>query len=162
MNPKEFVVLPEATVVFEPSVFGGDGTETRVNLVLKPSPASANAHFDGLRKLEASLNLDPCNSVVRPDVETLKCKIALDQVNAFDTDHQPIKNDQLPELVQWRNATVNARLEIRGTWKTRSGSGLSVVCADLQFRKSTEQGAAISPFRDVMACLSPAASLAAY
>ena len=61
MNPKQYITLPEATVVFEPSVFGGDGSETRVNLVLKPSPASANAHFDELRNLEASLNLDPGN-----------------------------------------------------------------------------------------------------
>ena len=76
MNPKQFITLPEATIVFEPSVFGGDGTETRVNLVLKPSPASATAHFDGLRKLGASLNLDPRNSVVRLDGETIKRNIA--------------------------------------------------------------------------------------
>ena len=163
MNPEQFILLPEATVVFVPSVFGGDGTQTRINLVLKPSPASATAHFDGLRKLEASPNLDPCNSVVRPDGETIKCKIALDQVNMFDKDHQSITVDQMPTLAHWRNAIVNARLEIRGTWRTRSGSGLSLACIDIQFLKGTEQEAAvISPFREVMAYPPPAASLAAY
>ena len=148
MNPKQFITLPEATVVFEPSVFGGDGSETRVNLVLKPSAASANTHFDQLRQLEASLNLDPCNSVVRPDGETLKCKIALDQVNVFNAQHEAIAADDMPPLSRWRNAVVNARLELRGTWKTRNGAGLSVACIDIQFLDGIEQKAAISPFHE--------------
>ena len=145
--------------MFEPSVFGGDGTETRVNLVLQPSVTSANAHFNELRELETSMNIDPCNSVVRPDGETIKCKIALDQVNVFNAEHQPITADQMPALAQWRNATVNVRLEIRGTWKTRNGSGLSVACTDIQFLKGAEQKAIFSPYREFMG---PAAAMAAY
>lgn len=150
INPKQFITLQEATVVFEPSVFGGDGNETRVPLVLKPSlESSPITQFEELRALEVSLNIDPCNSVVRHDKETLKCKIALDQVNIFNADHQPITADQLPALSHWRNSVVNVRLEIRGTWKTRSGSGLSLVCVDIQFLKGTEAKNATSPFQEV-------------
>ena len=137
---KKHIILQNAVVQYEPSVYGGDGSENRVNLVLEACSESA---VQELLDFENSLNLDRCMSAVKPD-GAIRSKLVLDEVRLFDSNHT--RMDKAP--LSWRGAVVNAKLEIRGTWKTRTGSGLSLLCTDVQFMQGVEGSVAISPFLD--------------
>ena len=142
VDPKPHFILQNAKVVFEPSVYGGDGTETRVNLVLRVPSSGAAALREKVRNIEAALGLEPRNSVMSED--TIKAKLPLDQVRVFDQAHEPI---EVPAPARWKGATINARLEIKGSWQSRMGTGLSIVCTDVQFLSdSTEAPPTASPF----------------
>ena len=120
LTPKEHILAHSATVVWEPSVFGGDGTERRLNLVLRV----ADNVCDALRSIEHGAALD-C-SVVKDD--TIKVKIDTQECRVWGADHLP---SSPPE--QWRGTMVHAAIEVRGYWKSRNSTGLSVVCTDIQF-----------------------------
>ena len=95
-----------------------------------------------MRNIEAGLGIDSRNSVAKGD-DAIKCKVALNEVRAFDAEHTAFV---APAPPQWKGALVNARLEVRGAWKSRLGSGLSIVCTDVQFLGGTTEGPAVSPF----------------
>jgi hypothetical protein len=150
LQPKQHIIISNATVLFEPSVYGGNGTETRVNLVLRAqSLASGGAALEAVRSIEASLGLDSRYSVAKGD-DTIKCKLVLDEVRTFDAEHAAFA---VPSPAQWKGALVNARLEVRGSWQSRLGSGLSIVCTDVQFLGGTTAVAppAVSPFLEPQA-----------
>ena len=113
-------------------MYNGNGTETRLNLVLAVEPIVR----DQLAAIEASMHLGPtlC-SVVKP--EPIKMKVATDSGRCFDADHNKIS---VPE--KWANANVEIRFEIRGTWKTANNCGLAVCCADIRFCSDEQE----SPF----------------
>ena len=146
LDPKPHLILPHAKVVYEPSVYGGDGTETRVNLVLRVPSTEADELREKVRTIETALGLEPRNSVIAED--TIKAKLPLDQVRAFDQAHEPI---EVPAPARWKGATINARLEIKGSWQSRMGSGLSIVCTDVQFlTDSAEAPPTASPFLEYL------------
>lgn len=133
LNPKEHLLAPNAIVVWEPSVFGGDGTERRLNLVLRVADNVCNA----LRSIEHGAALD-C-SVVKED--TIRVKIDTQECRVWGADHLP---SNPPE--QWKGAVVHAAIEVRGYWKSRKSTGLSVVCTDIQF-VTDGRAPASSPFQ---------------
>ena len=51
-----------------------------------------------------------------------------DAIRMFDTDHTQINIPQ-----KWVHPSVDARLEIKGIWKTATNCGLSVCCTDIRF-----------------------------
>ena len=121
MNPKEYIFARDATIVWEPSVFGGDGTEKRLNLVLRVAD-----HVRGvLRSIETDAALERLCTVVHDD--TIKVKLDIETVRVWDTTHLPTS---APE--QWKGLVVHAAIEVRGSWSTRTGAGLSAVCTDIQ------------------------------
>ena len=131
--PQQLIVARNARKVYEPSVFGGTGVEVRRNLVL----AVDQTVRDELTALEESLDLGPDrSSVVKP--ETIRVKIDTDTIRVFDAEHQQIN---LP--AKWIHPSVDARLEIKGIWKTASKCGLSVSCTDLRFCTDAQS----SPFK---------------
>ena len=128
------VILTKATSLYHPSVFGGSGAETKLNLVLSVDDQVR----DQILALEKQLDLGPsARSVFKNG--SLKCKIDLDRLNTFDESHQPFK----PTLQQYAGVEIQVRLELRGTWKTASSAGLSIRCTDIRF---CSEGKA-SPFR---------------
>ena len=131
--PQQLIVVRNARIVYEPSVFNGTGTEVRRNLVLAVDQATR----DQLTDIEDQMQLGPTRcSVVKP--ETIRVKVDTDTIRLFDVNHTQIN---IPE--KWVHANVEARLEVRGAWKTATNCGISVCCTDLRFC-SDEQG---SPFR---------------
>ena len=83
---------------------------------------------------------------------TIKCKLILNEVSTFDAEHTGFI---APATAQWKGALVNARLEIRGSWQSRSlGMGLSIVCTDVQFLggggSGSEAPPAVSPFLEAI------------
>ena len=110
------VIVTKATSLYAPSVYNGTGTETKLNLVLSVTDAVR----DEVAAIETQLNLGP-NSCSVLKSGCLKVKIDMERVNVYDEDHQSIK----PQVAQFACAEVEVRLELRGTWKTASSSGLS-------------------------------------
>ena len=109
------VILTKATSLYAPSVYNGTGQETKLNLVLSVNDT-------------AILDLGPTScSVLKSG--SLKVKIDMDRVNIYDEEHQLFK----PQLTQFAGAEIEMRLELRGTRKTASSSGLSVRCTDVRF-----------------------------
>jgi hypothetical protein len=113
-------IIANAAVIYEPSVFNGTGQEIRRNLVLKVNTAVS----DQLLALEQA-NGATC-SVVKPD--TIRVKVGMNAVKVFDADHKGIETPG-----RWIHPNVEVRLEVRGTWKTANGTGISVSCTDIRY-----------------------------
>ena len=116
-TPMQRIIAEDASIVWEPSVFGGNGTENRLNLVLRVSEKV----LETIRVAEQG-----CTSSIISD-DTIKVKVEMDKLNVWGSDNTPA-----PKPTQWRGVDVKAMLEIRGFWKSKSGEGLIVVCTDLQ------------------------------
>lgn len=123
LGAKEYIIARDATIAYEPSVFGGDGSETRVNLVLRVAD-----HVRGvLSSIETNAALDrPLCSVIRDD-GTIRIKLDTEAVRIWGADHLPTS---APD--RWRDRVVHACIEVRGFWTSRTSAGLSAVCTDLQ------------------------------
>ena len=121
--PHHHVIAKNAKIVHEPSVYNGTGTEVRRNLVLAVDQITR----DQLTVIEEHIYLGPtlC-SVIKP--ETIRVKVDTDTIRLFDADHNKIN---APE--KWVHANVEARLEVRGVWKTATNCGISVCSTDLRF-----------------------------
>ena len=113
----QHIIATDASVVWEPSVFGGNGSENRLNLVLRVTE-------DVIKSIRAAEQ--GCSATVISD-ETVKVKVEMDKLNIWGSDNTPA-----PKPTQWRGVEVKAKLEIRGFWKSVSGEGICVVCTDLQ------------------------------
>ena len=107
--------------------------EVRKNLVLAVDQATR----DQLTASETQLQLgDTICSVVKP--ESIRVKIDTDQVCLFDSSHNQINP---PE--KWAHNNVEVCVEVRGSWRTATNTGLSVCCTDIRFAEE----ASTSPFR---------------
>ena len=118
------VIMTKATSLYAPSVYNGTGQETKLNLVLSVTDAVR----DQVAAIETQLNLGPTSCSVLKN-GSLKLKIDMERVSVYDEDHQPIK----PSVALFAGAEVEVRLELRGTWKTATSSGLSIRCTDIRF-----------------------------
>ena len=118
-KPVKFSVR-NARVVYEPSVYGGDGSEQRVNLTLLCDDNTVAK----LRALEGSDDFSLISCIKEAGVRSKLDKATL---RIFDGEG---KATTAPPV--WRGKRVNAVLVGAGTWKTRSGSGICLNCTDLQ------------------------------
>ena len=105
--------LVNARVAFEPSVYGGDGTEMRKSICFTHVQDDAMA---SVKAMEETLEEGPC-SCVKEDL--LKTKVSIDKVRIFDAS----RNRTEPPKT-WRGWEVNALIRIRGKWETRTQHGL--------------------------------------
>ncbi len=119
LKPVQFLVR-DATVVYEPSVFGGDGSETRVNVTLRCDDASVAA----IRVLEGIEDFSLVSAVKQAGV---RAKMDKTSVHVYDA-----TGNATPAPAVWRGAKVNALLVAKGTWKSRSGTGICLECTSLQ------------------------------
>ena len=125
--------LENVRVAFEPSVYGGDGTELRKNICFTQVQDDIMA---AVRGMEESLESPAC-SCVKDDL--LKAKVSLERVKVFDAS----KNRTEPPKI-WRGWEVNAMVRIRGRWETRTQCGLCLELTDIQLLQ--EAGEAACPF----------------
>lgn len=130
--------LEGVRVPFEPSVFGGDGSETRVNICFSDVSDEIKAQLTAMEQ-----SIRATTSCIKEDASAplarLKCKISRDKVRVFDASKTRC---ELPETL--RDWTVNARVHLRGKWATRQGCGLSLEVTDLQLK--CQQTRALCPF----------------
>ncbi len=124
--PPVSLALAGVRVVYEPSVYGGDGTETRKNIVLEVAPET----LETLRGHEASIDASRLCSCIKGD--SLKCKISMDKVCVFGHDKVPVAAP-----VIWRDLRVNAVVLLKGHWVTKTQTGLSLEVVDVQLTPHT-------------------------
>jgi hypothetical protein len=127
-------LLENVRVAFEPSVFGGDGSELRKNICFMGVSGEIKAQ---LADIEKSINAT--TSCIKE--EFLKCKINRDKVRTYDAYKNRI---EIPETM--RGCTVNARVHLRGKWATRQGCGLSIEVTDMQFSDQQARDEPPCPF----------------
>jgi hypothetical protein len=138
LKPKEHILACDAIVAWEPSVFGGDGSETRLNIVLN---AAENVR-GVLRSIEANAAIErPLCSLIHG--ESIKLKIDTTTLRVWDEHHLP---SSAPE--RWKGKRVHAMIEVRGFWHSRTASGISAVCTDIQFLADKEAPPS-SPFTEL-------------
>ena len=119
--------LQDVGIPFEPSVFGGDGTEARKSICF------ANVSTDALQQLTAlEESIGATTSNVKKDM--LRCKVNVDRVRMWDA--FGISTDA-PET--WRAWQVCAQIQVRGKWETHQGSGLSLELTDIMFKQVDTQ-----------------------
>ena len=110
-----------AIVEYEPSVYGGDGTEPRKNIVLAITEEE-QAFFQLLEQVVDSKKLTSCIKE-----GTVKAKVTLDAVNIYDFEKNLVKPP-----TQWKGQCVNAVIQMRGMWSSKTQSGLSLELTDIQ------------------------------
>jgi hypothetical protein len=115
------ILLSEATIVYEPSVYGGDGSEPRKNVVLTLPPEAAQP----IQELEAGI--DPTRLVSSMKDGTVKAKIMMPDVRVYDSDKNLVGHP-----VKWRDCVVNAVIVVKGKWASKTQAGLSMEVTDLQ------------------------------
>ena len=120
------ILFEDVKIPFEPSQFGGDGTETRRSICFSGAT-------DDSRKQLASMeeSIGATSSCIKE--ELIRCKIDMDKVRCFDENRKLIEN---PKTLRGWNA--NVQVHIRGKWKTRQASGLSLEVTDLQLIEARE------------------------
>jgi hypothetical protein len=121
-----------ARIVFEPSVYGGDGSELRKNICFTNVPDDIMAN---VQAMEGSLE-SPC-SCAKEDL--LKAKVSFDKVRIFDASRN---RTGPPET--WRGWEVNAMIRVRGKWETRTQCGLCLELTDIQLLREANE--ATCPF----------------
>ena len=126
MNPPVALPLRGVRVVYEPSVYGGDGTEVRKNIVLEVAQETLGI----VRGHEASIDASKLCSCIRDD--NLRCKISMDKVRIFD------QTDSLvaPPVI-WRDQRANVVVLLKGWWSTKTQTGLSMEVVDVQLTPDT-------------------------
>ncbi len=114
------IMIRSAQVAYEPNVFGGDGSESRVNITLRCDDASVAA----IRALEG---IDDFSLISAVKAAGVRAKLDKSAVRIYDAAGNPTSAPTL-----WRGARVNAVLTAKGTWKSRSGAGVCLDCTSLQ------------------------------
>ena len=114
-------------VAYEPSVFQGTGEERRVNIVLEVDDKIT----DAIKEMETQLGQDAHSCI---NGRLVKCTLNKDSVKIYDADGTPAKAPPL-----WRGMKINASLNIKGKWSTRTQSGL---CIDVQHIQLQEEDVA--------------------
>ncbi len=125
--------LENVRIAFEPSVYGGDGTELRKNICFTRVQDDI---MSAVKAMEESLASPAC-SCVKEDL--LKTKVSLDKVKIFDASRN---HTEQPKT--WRGWDVNAMVRIRGKWETRTQCGLCLELTDVQLLQEASE--ATCPF----------------
>ena len=119
---KQHCIAKAVCILYEPSVYNGTGQEVRKNLVFPVGQATR----DQLEAIETQLQLKDLCSILKPD-SIIEVKVDMEQVWLFDSEHIQINPPD-----KWADRTVDVCLEIKGTWRTATHSGLSVSCTDVR------------------------------
>ena len=120
------VQVRNATVVFEPGVYGGTGEENRVNLTLRCDEAV----MQQLREIEG---IDDFALVSCAKEHGVRVKMLKDTVRIFD-----VYGAKTTAPATWRGRVVNAQLIVKGRWKSRAQSGICVEASDIQLLQESE------------------------
>ena len=115
------LLLEEARIPFEPSAFGGDGSETRLSICFAGVSEEMKKQLISMEE-----SIGATTSCIKDDL--LRSKINLEKVRVFDASKKRI---DIPKSM--RGWTVNVLVHLRGKWVTRQGCGLSLEASDLQF-----------------------------
>ena len=119
-----------ATILYEPGVYQGDGTENRVNLCVRSEEG-----VERLLEYEESLTGSVC-SCVKGEGETqhVKAKLLWDRIRFFD-----MSNARVSRPPTLRGFRCNLIFAIKGKWTSHGQTGLSVEVSDIQLLEPQEE-----------------------
>ena len=120
------LLLEDVKIPFEPSVYGGDGTETRKSICFSGATEEV---VKRLTAMEESISAN--NSCVKDDL--IRCKVNMERIRTYDSNRKTIDAPK-----QWRGFSANVQVHLRGKWATRQGSGLSLEVTDVQLMEARE------------------------
>ena len=118
--------LDSAEIIYEPNVYGGDGSENRVNISFKVPDSTQQTVTEMEKEVNATC------SCLKEDI--MKCKLTLDKARFYD-----IGKSRMTKPDKLRGFVVNAVATVRGKWETRTSSGLSIEVTDIQLLDRVEQ-----------------------
>ena len=147
MGSTSFTPLPKwesfrvdnCTILWEPGVYQGEGTENRVNVCVKSEQGVARIlEFENCLGQSASV----CSCVKGEDeFQHIKTKFVWDKIRFFDVAHERV--DKPPKLTgHSRNLIFN----IKGKWASHGQVGLSLEVANIQLLEPKEPDTK-SPFK---------------
>jgi hypothetical protein len=118
------IMLTGAIIKYEPSVFMGDGSETRKNIMFQIRDEGETSEIIAL---EATLlNTTKMLSSAFKD-GALKAKITPSTVKVYND-----KKERIEPPGSWKEATVNVILVVKGAWASRTLTGLAIEVTDIQ------------------------------
>lgn len=125
---KSYLVNAEdVSIPFEPSAFGGDGTESRKSICFAGVDEALLEQLAATEKaIEAS------TSCIKEGL--VRCKINLDKVRCFDSSRKRIETPS--SLRGWH---ANALVHVKGKWQTRQGCGLTLEVTDMQLVEAAKE-----------------------
>ena len=121
-----YLLLEDVKIPFEPSVYGGDGTETRKSICFSGATEEVVKRLTAMEE-----SISATNSCVKDDL--IRCKINMERVRTYDSNRKAIDAPK-----QWRGFNANVQVHVRGKWATRQGCGLSLEVTDIQFTETHE------------------------
>ncbi len=122
--------LENVRIVWEPSAYGGDGSENRLSICFT---ASADV-IQSVQAMEQVLGGSVLCSCIKDG--NIKCKVSMDKVRVFDATRNRV---QIPDA--WRGWNVNAIVTVRGMWATRTQTGLCLETTDIQLLQPASEPA---------------------
>ena len=99
-------MIEDCRVLFTPTVYKGDGSETCLNLCLKESGLGASKN----QIHESSLQGNVCSNVKE---DYIKCKIDLNNLSLYDIENKNSDNKD----IDWMNLRCNALIHVKGKWE---------------------------------------------
>ena len=134
--------VDEATILYEPNVYQGDGTENRVNICVSSAFLVAK-----MQEYEKQLDGNVCTCIKERDGDTggscneyykstshVKAKLFWDRVKFFDCN-----NERVPRPPKLAGYTCNVICAIKGKWNSHGQQGLSLEVTDIQLIEPREQ-----------------------
>ena len=122
--------VDDATILYEPNVYQGDGTENRVNICISSPDLIAQ-----MQMYEEELDGNVCTCIKEDkDPTHVKAKLFWDRVRFFDCNNERV--DKPPRLAGY---TCNVIFAIKGKWNSHGQHGLSLEVTDIQLIQPREQ-----------------------
>ena len=122
--------LDNAKIIWQPGVFGGDGTENRVNICFQSSEGE-----DKIHEYEKCLFGKVCSCVKGDDgLRHIKAKMAWDKVRFYDANSNKLLKP--PNLAGY---SCNVMFAIKGKWQASGQNGLSLEVTNIQLLEHTEE-----------------------
>ena len=121
--------VDNCTILWEPGVYQGEGTENRVNVCIQNDEAMAK-----LLDFEKCLSGSICSCVKGEDEQQhIKCKLIWDKIRFFDLTNERVNKP--PKLAGYR---CNLVFNIKGKWASHGQTGLSLEVSDIQLVEPQE------------------------
>ena len=122
--------IDDAKIMWQPGVFGGDGTENRVNVCFQSSEGESRIH-----EFEKYLSGKVCSCVKGEEgMQHIKAKMSWDKVRFYDTNSNVLLKP--PNLMGYK---CNVIFAIKGKWQASGQNGLSLEVTNIQLLEPTEQ-----------------------
>ena len=125
---KPFIAnVEDVSIPFEPSAFGGDGTETRKSICFQGVSEELIQQL-----LATEKSIDATSSCIKDSL--VRCKINMEKVRCFDSARRRVETP--PSLRGWH---ANVMVHVKGRWQTRQGCGLTLEVTDIQLIEAARE-----------------------